>query len=203
MNTAFAAVRFERLPLARLQPAPYNPRVPLRPGTPAYRKLERSLREFGLVQPIVWNERTGHVVSGHQRLEILKQQGATDVHCAVVSLSPERERALNITLNNALVGSEWDAGKLVQLVAELAELPDFDATLTGFDPEELRDLVLAPAFDFRPEAPAVDKDDPAVRVTLEIPADDWEAFRPELDELIAARKWTVHIRLPQEQASGR
>ena len=56
-----------------LVPAPYNPRRGLKPA--AYRKLAASLREFGLVEPLVWNELTGHVVGGHMRLRILKEMG--------------------------------------------------------------------------------------------------------------------------------
>src|SRR5207237_3899263 len=88
------------LPTASLTPAPYNPRQRLRPRDPAYRKLEASLREFGLVEPLVWNERTGHVVGGHARLEILRGLGVREVHVSVVRLSPAREKALNVVLNN-------------------------------------------------------------------------------------------------------
>jgi len=58
-------INLQRLPIAQLKPAPYNPRIDLKPGTPEYQRLERSLIEFDLVEPIVWNELTGHVVSGH------------------------------------------------------------------------------------------------------------------------------------------
>ena len=43
------------MPADDLTPAPYNPRRALKATDPAYRKLERSLREFGLVEPLVWN----------------------------------------------------------------------------------------------------------------------------------------------------
>ena len=54
--------------IRRLRPAPYNPRRELKPGSPAYEKLAASLREFGLVEPLVWNEASGYVVGGHARL---------------------------------------------------------------------------------------------------------------------------------------
>ncbi|HTN00897.1 MAG TPA: ParB N-terminal domain-containing protein, partial [Planctomycetaceae bacterium] len=91
--------------IADLKPAPYNPRRPLKPGSPGWKRLERSIREFDLVQPIVWNETTGHVVGGHQRLEILKHQGHTTIDAVVVKLPLEREKALNVALNNSQVGS--------------------------------------------------------------------------------------------------
>jgi ParB-like chromosome segregation protein Spo0J len=84
------------LPLADLKPAPYNPRQSLRPADRRYRKLAASLREFGLVEPLIWNELTGHVVGGHARLAILTEMGVTDVPVSVVRLTPEREKALNV-----------------------------------------------------------------------------------------------------------
>jgi ParB-like chromosome segregation protein Spo0J len=184
-------MHLERLPLDQLHPAPYNPRVTLRPGMPAYHRLERSLAEFDLVQPIVWNRVTGHVVGGHQRLEILKRRGETEVE-----LPLEREKALNVALNNDQVAGEWDTAKLTDLLAELQSLPDFDVALTGFDDADLRDLLLTP----EPVGDDADSDaePPVVRVALEIPPDDWDALRPDLDTLLAHHRTVrVHVRLPE------
>jgi ParB-like chromosome segregation protein Spo0J len=188
-------MHLERLPLDQLHPAPYNPRVTLRPGMPAYHRLERSLAEFDLVQPIVWNRVTGHVVGGHQRLVILKRQGETEVDCVVVELPLEREKALNVALNNDQVAGEWDTAKLTELLAELQALPDFDVTLTGFDDADLRDLLLSPE-PVEDNADS-DADPPVVRVALEIPPDDWDALRPDLDTFLANHRTVrVHVRLP-------
>jgi hypothetical protein len=40
-----------------LFPAEYNPRKALKAGDPEYEKLKRSIIEFGLVEPLIWNER--------------------------------------------------------------------------------------------------------------------------------------------------
>ncbi|SFH85326.1 ParB N-terminal domain-containing protein [Planctomicrobium piriforme] len=173
------------LPVTSLNPAPYNPRISLKPGDAAWKKLERSLAEFQLVQPIVWNERTGHVVSGHQRLAILKHHGETEVDCVVVDLPLEREQALNITLNNSEVGSDWDPDRLIDLVAELQELPEFDATLTGFDAQQLHDLLLAPVDQNEEEDAAnADETNGLLQVTLEVPPDVWPEVQQELDSLL-------------------
>jgi len=188
-------INLQTIPIERLKPAPYNPRVPLTPGTPGYRRLQRSLTEFSLVQPLVWNEQTGHLVSGHQRLDILKNQGVREVDVVVVALPLEKEKALNVTLNNSLVGSDWDTDKLIDLVAELDELDDFDATLTGFDTEDIKQFLMAP----QPNAiddSSQDEPDDLVRVAIEIPADRWNDVRVELDRLIADKNLTVHVRLP-------
>src|SRR5262245_27674692 len=99
------------LPVASLTPAPYNPRRELTPTSPAYRKLAASLREFGLVEPLVWNELTGNVVGGHLRLRILKKMGVGEVPVSVVRLSPEREKALNVMLNNREAQGRFDPAK--------------------------------------------------------------------------------------------
>jgi ParB-like chromosome segregation protein Spo0J len=188
-------MKLQTISVDRLRPAPYNPRVPLTPGTPGYRRLERSLNEFSLVQPIVWNEQTGHVVAGHQRLEILKNQGVTELEVSVVSLPLEREKALNITLNNAQVGSDWDPAKLVELLSELNTLQDFDATLTGFDADDINDLLLGPAL-LSPDESQPESSPDIVHVTLEIAPAEWETVRPQLDLLVATHKLTVHVKLP-------
>ncbi len=182
------------IPLADLKPAPYNPRLPLRPASPAWKKLERSLLEFSLVQPIVWNERTGHVVAGHQRIEILKHHGHAAVDGVVVDLPLEREKALNVALNNANLASDWDADLLLKLLDELHELPDFDATLTGFDESDLKDMLLAPAADLPPDDEPEANDN--VHITIDVPADQWDAVRPDLDRLLADHRLTPHVRLP-------
>jgi len=190
-------MQLQRLPVSDLVPAPYNPRIALKPGDAAFEKLKRSLEEFDLVQPIVWNRRTGHVVGGHQRLEVLKQQGHAAVDCVVVDLPLEREKALNITLNNAAVASDWDPDKLLSVLDDLHDLPDFDATLTGFDEQQLTDLTLAPAPPGPDgwEPPDDTEADDAIRATLEIPPDRWDATRERLDDLLAEEPTVVlHVR---------
>ena len=106
-----------KVPVGQLNPAPYNPRRDLQPGDPAYEKLSRSINEFGCVEPIVWNERTGNVVGGHQRLKVLRESGLSEVEASVVDLDPDREKALNLALNK-ITGS-WDDTRLAELLREL------------------------------------------------------------------------------------
>ncbi|GGL41634.1 hypothetical protein [Sporolactobacillus putidus] len=41
-------------------------------------KLERSIKEFGYVDPLIWNKGTGKLVGGHQRFKILIEIGHTE-----------------------------------------------------------------------------------------------------------------------------
>ncbi|KAB2953947.1 DNA modification methylase [Heliorestis acidaminivorans] len=126
-----------KVPVNDIKPAKYNPRQDLKPGDPAYEKLKRSISEFGYVEPIIWNETTGHIVGGHQRYKVLVAEGYEEVECVVVNLLPEREKALNVALNK--VTGDWEYEALADLLKELDE-QDFDVTLTGFDAAEIDDL---------------------------------------------------------------
>lgn len=68
-------IDIRRIPIARISPAAYNPRRDLKSGDPAYDKLRKSMSEFGNVQPPVWNERSGNLIAGHQRLKVLSERG--------------------------------------------------------------------------------------------------------------------------------
>src|SRR4051812_46587337 len=132
-------MKIARIAIGRLDPAPYNPRLDLKPGDPDYERLKRSLEEFGCVEPLVWNKRSGHLVGGHQRLKVLAANGDTHADVSVVSLSPEREKALNIALNK--ISGGWDEAKLAQLLDELSRTPGFDVELTGFDVPDVEALL--------------------------------------------------------------
>lgn len=122
--------------LEDLNPAKYNPRKELKPGDPTFEKLKRSIETFGYVEPIIWNERTGNVVGGHQRLSVLKSIGETQAECVVVNMPEDKEKELNVALNK--ITGEWEPSKLEQLLGELDEAGAME--LTGFDFSELEEM---------------------------------------------------------------
>lgn len=124
----------EKKNTADLLPADYNPRKDLKPGDAEYEKLKRSIEQFGYVEPVIWNQTTGRVVGGHQRLKVLMDMGMTEVDCVVVEMDEEKEKALNIALNK--ISGDWDKDKLALLIADL-QGADFDVSLTGFEPAEI------------------------------------------------------------------
>lgn len=132
-------MKIQKIMVAEINPAPYNPRADLKPGDAEYEKLKQSISTFGLVEPLVWNKRTGNLVGGHQRLKILVAGGAEEVEVSVVDLSPEMERALNIALNK--IGGDWDEEKLATLLSEIQKIPDFNVGLTGFEPADISELL--------------------------------------------------------------
>ena len=62
-------MEIRKVPISLLNAAPYNPRKDLQPGDPEYQKIARSIEKYGCVEPIIWNEKTGNVIGGHQRLK--------------------------------------------------------------------------------------------------------------------------------------
>ena len=123
-------MQIDKIPVAKLKAAEYNPRRALKPGDAEYEKLKRSITEFGYVEPVIWNKQTGNVVGGHQRLTVMRDLGITEIDCVVVDLDPMREKALNVALNK--IQGEWDKDKLAALLTEF-DGSEFDVTLTGFD----------------------------------------------------------------------
>jgi ParB-like chromosome segregation protein Spo0J len=63
------------VPIHQINAAAYNPRVDdLQPGDVEYEKLRRSIEEFGYVESIVWNKRTGNMVGSHQCSDLKQSQ---------------------------------------------------------------------------------------------------------------------------------
>jgi ParB-like chromosome segregation protein Spo0J len=126
---AVGLVEMRRVKLSKLKDAPYNPRTI---SDEAMVRLERSVEVHGMVIPIVWNERTGNVVGGHQRKKVLEKIGAKEVDVVVVNVPLEQEKVMNVALNNQFISGDWDLEKLHSLITEagngfeeLAQLPDF------------------------------------------------------------------------------
>lgn len=130
-------MELRKIEINELKAAKYNPRKDLKPGDPEFEKLKRSIQEFGYVEPVIWNSRTGNVVGGHQRLKVLKSLGVTEVDCVVLDIDEPKEKALNIALNK--ISGEWDIPLLNDLLKDINN-SGFDVTLTGFDMAEVSDL---------------------------------------------------------------
>lgn len=124
--------RIQTMRLSDLDPAPYNPRA-ISPDAMA--GLEASLARFGLVQPIIWNERTGRIVGGHQRCKALAAHGEVEAQVVVVDMDDVDEKALNVALNNQHISGEFTP----ELQALLDEISSGDPL--GFSELRLDELV--------------------------------------------------------------
>lgn len=126
----FTTAEVER---SSLRNAPYNPR---QITDEARRRLRETMERVGLVAPVVWNKRTGNIVSGHQRirqLDALEKGTNYRLTVAVVDVEDAKERELNILLNNAEVTGDWDLEKLEEVLA----FDGLEVLSTGFDDADL------------------------------------------------------------------
>jgi DNA modification methylase len=123
-------MKLETIPIEQIQRAKYNPRVLLTPADPEYKRLKKTVDKFGLVEPLVWNKRSGNLVGGHQRLSILEARGDVEVEVSVVDLDDRDEKTLNLALNKH--SGNWDNDLLGSLLREL-NVDGFDFDVTGFE----------------------------------------------------------------------
>jgi ParB-like chromosome segregation protein Spo0J len=128
-----------KIDISLLNPAPYNPRLDLKPTDSEYIKLKKSIQEFGCVEPIVVNKRNNVIVGGHQRYKVLKDLGYKDIDVVYVDLDDIHEKSLNIALNK--ISGDWDADKLEDLLREINLDNSIDTILTGFDNKEIDKLL--------------------------------------------------------------
>lgn len=128
---------------SRINVAVYNPRTITEN---AKGRLRGSLDKTGFVAPpFVWNERTGTLVSGHQRLAWLDKQArkaklgddwtVKDVAC--IDVDEATERALNYALNNPQSQGQFDLAKLGEMFAT----PDFSLDIAGLEAKDVPKLV--------------------------------------------------------------
>lgn len=118
-----------------IYPAEYNPRKTLKPGDTEYEALKNSLERFGLAEPLIVNKATERLISGHQRLNVLKASGIKEAEVVLVELNEDQEKLLNIALNK--IDGDWDYKKLEVLFEDIKA---DDIKFTGFTPEELKNL---------------------------------------------------------------
>lgn len=123
--------------LSDLKPAKYNPRKDLTPDDIEYKKISASIEKHGFLQPLIWNERTGNLVGGHQRLKVLAAKGIKEIEVVVVDVDENQEKAMNLSLNKAV--GEWDTEKLLELLKEAQEQDFLD--MTCFDEDDLKELL--------------------------------------------------------------
>lgn len=121
--------------------ADYNPR---KLSDDARKKLKANLKRIGLAGGIVWNESTGNLVSGHQRLSLIDEIQHYDaetkdndypIRVEVLNLSEKEEKEQNIFFNSTSAQGEWDNDLLAQLI------PQVDIDLAGLDESDINILM--------------------------------------------------------------
>jgi DNA modification methylase len=196
-----SALAVEQVPIDDLRPDPANPR---RIGDDELDALERSLRQFGFVQPVLARREDHTVIGGHQRLVAARRLGLATVPVSWLDISVEQARLLGLALNK--ISGSWDDQLLVRLLADLGVGSAVDVTLSGFGPDEVKDLLRSlDAREKRERPETFDLEtalEAATREPRTKPGDLWrlgdhrllcgDATKPaDLDRLLAGRRPTM------------
>lgn len=142
--------------ISDLAPNPQNPR---KITNKKLRALKKSMEEFGDLSGIIFNRRTGHLIGGHQRLEVFKMISPNLEKYVIEMIDEEngiiwffgvkfsyrevdwdevKEKAANIAANKG--AGEWDYAILKEMILDLDSM-NFDLGLTMFSEGELESVL--------------------------------------------------------------
>ena len=104
-------------------------------------QIAASIKEFGWTNPILVDGDNG-IIAGHGRIMAAKKLNMTEVPVIELAhLSKEQRKALIIADNKLALNSDWDSNLLAIELKDLQDL-GFDLNLTGFDADELANILL-------------------------------------------------------------
>lgn len=111
-------------------------------------KLRGSLREFGFINPVIIDS-DFNVIAGHGRLMAAKEEGIDEVPCVLVDyLTEAQKKAYILADNRYAMDAGWDEEMLKAEIESLQEMA-FDISFTGFDEQEIADLLAGDAGDVK------------------------------------------------------
>lgn len=139
----------EKIKIKDIKPSPYNPRTI---DHKELKKLSNSMKEFGIIDPIIVNLNNMNIVGGHQRYSVLEHEGVQELNMIRLGKigwvfketemdipDEDTEKMVNISLNN--IKGQWDDSKLTQILSDL-EKKGKNFKLTGFDELDLKGMKL-------------------------------------------------------------
>lgn len=130
--------KLEHWPIDRLRPYTRNPRTH---STEQVAKIAASLLQYGWTNPILVDADDG-IIAGHGRILAARELGMTTVPVIVLSHLTEAQRRAYIIADNKLaLDAGWDEELLTAELRALEGL-DFDLALTGFDFDEIHDMLV-------------------------------------------------------------
>ena len=132
-------MRFEEIILDDYIDSPTNSRVMYKEGDPVFESISQSIDQFDFIQPLIVNEKTGHIIAGHLRKRVLKSKGIDKAAAVIVSFDIIKEKAAVLAFNK-ITGS-WNFEKLANVLDELSKTPSFDVSITGFETPEISKIL--------------------------------------------------------------
>ncbi len=129
-------LKLEHWPTSRLIPYARNPRK----NDHAVEQMASAISEFGFRLPIVAKS-TGEICDGHLRYKAALRLGLEQVPVILADdLTETQLKAFRILVNRSATWADWDED-LLRLELEELKLDDFDLALTGFDADELLEIM--------------------------------------------------------------
>ncbi len=105
--------KIEYIDINKLKLSEYNPRIH---DNSMLEQLEKSIKEFGLVDPVIVNSNPNRInilIGGHARIKIAKKIGIKKIPVVYINLDIEQEKLLNLKLN--AISGDWDFSALDEL----------------------------------------------------------------------------------------
>ena len=103
-------------------------------------QIASSIKEFGFINPVIVDA-DGGIIAGHGRVMAAKKLGIDELPTVLVDhLTDAQKKAYILADNKMALNAGWDDDLLALELSDLKEL-DFDLALTGFDDDELVDLL--------------------------------------------------------------
>ena len=129
-------IELQHWPVCKLIPYGRNPRK----NDHVIEQMAGAIQEFGFRIPIIAKS-TGEVVDGHLRLKAALHLGLETVPVVLADdLTPMQIKAFRILANRSATWADWDED-LLRLELEELQRDDFDLALTGFDDDEIAELL--------------------------------------------------------------
>lgn len=122
-------MNIERIPISEIKPHPKNPN---RHSKEQIKRLAELIQYQGWRLPIIVSKQSGHVVSGHGRIEAAKYLKMSSVPIVYQDfVSDEQEYAFLVSDNAVAAWAELDLASINAYVPELG--PDFNIDLLGLE----------------------------------------------------------------------
>lgn len=136
------------IPLSEIKPLPNNPKGH------DIGAIAGAIKRFSFIDPVIVNSRTGHLLSGHGRIEalswmrsqgqavprgVLERDGDWAVPGDIVELDESEEAGAAIALNRTVQLGGWDDAKLGEMLGDLVAGPGLDGV--GYDCDDLNALL--------------------------------------------------------------
>ena len=118
--------------VSEVKAAEYNPR---KISEKDYNNLKKSVKTFGILRPLIINKNTGNLISGHQLLKVLTDEGIEETDAIFLDLTIEQEKALNLAMNK--ISGEFEEDKLIEILQQIDESNQDLLGHTGFGTEEI------------------------------------------------------------------